>query len=64
MRSTFLIVIIIAGLAFAEQNDSLFSASCPLENVEFEGQFWGSSSEQTWQGCGKKFQTFNANLAF
>jgi hypothetical protein len=53
MKLYILIVTLLPALVLANQNSSLPKSSCPLEDIEFVGQYWGATYASTWQECGK-----------
>ena len=53
MKLFIFIVTLIPALILANQNSSLPKTSCPLGDIEFTGQAWGTTWESTWQECGK-----------
>ena len=53
MKFYILIATLLPALVLANQNSSLPKATCPLGDVEFTGQAWGTTLESTWQECGK-----------
>ena len=53
MKLYILIVTLLPALVLSNQNLSLPKSSCPLEDIEFVGQYWGATWESTWQECGK-----------
>ena len=54
-----ILVIFLIPVITAMQNDSMVFDSCPQQNIEFVGQFWGASFEKSWQECGKIFKLSN-----
>ena len=52
MKFYILIATLLPALVVANQNSSLPKATCPLEDIEFDGQIWGGTSESSWQECG------------
>ena len=52
MKLYLLIAALLPKLVLANQNSSLPKTTCPLEDIEFDGQYWGATSESSWQECG------------